>query len=827
MIIDFAFRILRRHRGKLFLTTMSLAIGALSLVVVLGATGSIRNFLALQSRELTGGDISLESASTGTLSRISTVGMLKSVGAKISNRVEILSLARGVGEGNASSTLISLTVVDGEYPLFGSLETLPEGGVGGAGEVVVAETLLTRLGVKLGDTIAIGQGEFVISRTIVREPDTLGGSFRLGPSVILSESAFRETGIDSTGSRASYITRIRYPEGITEESQKTYEQALTVEVKSAGVRMSTAENGPRSLTRILETASQFFLVITMLVLCLVVVNIRVDLEYLLASFTRTVAVFRALGMRKSQLLAIFHVVLLVIALVGGVIGAILGNTIVRFLTPVIGELIGGTLTSPGIGSYLVTAVLFSVALCELSALSFHFRMIALEPKQLLGGFQQGGRKRMVWSEMLVFVLLFIVLFVMLWVLTKSLQASLLSLCILGGIFGVLLFLIRYIILLFYRGRARYPFVIRASISFLNAKGMVGVIAIASLIVALTCVFGVALLERNILGNLAVDFRADAPNFYAIDVQPDQREGVAQLVGEQWKDFAMIRARFTKRDGVEIQSQLDQEDPEMRREFNVTGRSELIDGETVVSGSWHGEQVQNAVSIEEGFASRAKLVLGSRVIFVAQGIPLEATVTSIRKVNETSGLPFFFLVFSPDVVKGLPSSTFGYSYVPEEHISELQNSLAQRYPNVTTIRTSEIITSVSRIVKALSTAIISTALPAILLGLLLLFVQIALAVRERSNDVRVMVAYGAKRSFILRLFLVESLVSICLASGIALLLAHIGVYFLIRDVFHFTGHYGSQLVWFIVLGAIGTTVVVSSYFARNLVRTSPTDLLRKP
>jgi putative ABC transport system permease protein len=269
-----------------------------------------------------------------------------------------------------------------------------------------------------------------------------------------------------------------------------------------------------------------------------------------------------------------------------------------------------------------------------------------------------------------------------------------------------------------------------------------------------------------------------------------------------------------------------EDPELRREFNLTARTELIEGERLVAGTWHGSDGRGQVSVEKNFAERAKLSLGSTVRFTAQGFPIDATVTSIREVTSTGGLPFFFLVFSPDVLEQFPRSSFGYAYVPENDIPNIQNQLAMRYPNISSIPTTQILETVGRVVTALSTAVVATASPALLLGLILMIAMLALAARERSNDMLVFTAFGARLPLLFSLFLIESVSVVMIAGIFSVAIAMGSVLALNKFVFDFRSLYFANEILWMYECVFTTTVIVAFFFAKRFTEKTPAELLRK-
>lgn len=828
MLFSLLPRLLKRNGARLLLAFSSILVGALTLSTVLGLIGSVQKFFISESRTLIGGDVSIE-AHSAIDAEHPTLIQLGKAGATFSERIETLVVVQSEGtpqQERLSSLLVSLKIVDNKYPLYGVLKTKVSGArTPGANEVFVVEDMLERMGVAIGDSIVIGKGRFTISNVVTTEPDQVGGSFKLGPLVIISKEGWVRTEIDGKQSRIDYILAIRFPETFSTENAAATAQLIREEFPRSAFRVSVASDGPTSLLRILDAAQRFFFTMIVLALFLVIVNIRLNLTYFLTSFQKTIAIMRSLGMRRGQLLTLFLSLLFLLSTLAGILGGVIGSILANIVLPFAEQVVGSKLPEVGLFEHTTVVTLFTILLCIFSALGFLIRVLAIEPKMLLLGYgSEHGQLSLLLKELPILFVTLLGLYAGVYYLTKEAWVALIAIGSITACFAILFLLARSGITLGHRVRFAFPFRFRSIMNFLKHQGILGTTTIASLTIALASIFSIALIEENVLGNLQKEFREDAPNIYLIDIQEDQLEGVKSIMGQTWKDFSVIRARFTLRDGYDIQANLDKEDGELRREFNITSGSELILGEELIQGVWHGNNSKNEVSVEQDFAVRAKLVLGTKIQFSTQGIPLEATVTSIRKVKTTNGLPFFYLVFSEDVLKGIPRSSFGYAFINEEQIPLVQNKLAIAYPNISSIPTTQILETVGKVVSALGAAVVGTAIPALFLGLMLIIAMLATAARERMNDMLVFSVFGARTYLLFSIFVIESSIVVIIAGLFAGILSHAGVYALNHFVFDFSKFYFTSSNLYLFFAILFTTVVISLYFARRFTTVSPRELL---
>ena len=824
-------RLLKRSGRRLLLAFSSLLLGACTLAVVLGIIGSVQTFFLEQSRVLMGGDITISSngpmdSTHPVLDELSTSGVI------FSERLDTLVVARTqspVTQGYVESLLVSLKVVDDNYPLYGELllsnANIPEKQTPGAREVFVASDVLVRMGISVGDNLQIGNSTFEVAAVISSEPDRVASSFRLGPLAMISQDGWRNTGIDGNQSRIEYAFSLKFPDNYIDSDTQSPLQTLGAAFPRPAYRVSTAEEGPGSLLRILSSAERFFFTMIVLALFLVIVNIRLNLIYFLSSFQKTIAIMRSLGMRKRELLYLFLMLLFFLSLISGIFGTLLGNLAANNILPFAENVIDAQLPPIILYSNLLVVIVFAIFLCMFSALGFLVRVLDIEPKMLLLGYgAEHGRARQLLREAPSLLLTLIGLFAGIYYLTERAVVALTAVSGIAATFALLFLLSRIGVNLGHRLRFSLPFQFRYILNFLRHQGMLGATTIASLTIALATIFSITLIEANMLGNLQSEFKRDAPNIYLLDVQEDQLPGVSKIMGDSWRDFSVVRARFTMRDGYDIQSNLATEDGEMRREFNITSGTEAIEGERVIAGVWHGTEGRGEVSVEKDYAERAKLTLGSKVEFVTQGVILSATVTSIRSVTTTSGLPFFFLVFSPDVLRDIPRTSFGYAFVAEDKIPGLQNELSTAYPNITSIPTTQILEVVAKVVGVLTTAVVGTVIPALLLGLILILAMLGISAQERSNDMLVFTAFGAQTKLLFSLFLIESVAIVLIAGFFAGIIAHVAVLGLNRIVFDFTTFYFAPSVAYVFMGILSVTLIIAFFLARRLTSQSPAALL---
>src|SRR5258706_10729517 len=178
MTLPLSLRLARREmRGGLsglgiFLACLALGVAAIAGVGSLSA--AIEAGLKGDAGLVLGGDVEFHLVNRGaTTAQRAALGDGAGPGSAISEIAELRSMARTQDGGKRS--LIELKAVDGAYPLTGAVELAPAGALAQAlakrdGEwgAAVDAALLSRLDLRLGDTVRIGDGAFKIRATIAK-----------------------------------------------------------------------------------------------------------------------------------------------------------------------------------------------------------------------------------------------------------------------------------------------------------------------------------------------------------------------------------------------------------------------------------------------------------------------------------------------------------------------------------------------------------------------------------------------------------------------------------------------------------------------------------
>ena len=287
---------------------------------------SLADGLSREGQVILGGDLSFTLIQREIADNEKT--FLQGRGA-LSSAATLRAMARSEG---GEATLVELKAVDGNYPLYGAVTLDPpspltdalalKGGFYGA---AADPTLLARLGVKPGARVTIGNAAIEIRAALTSEPDKLAGGIGFGPRLLVSEAALRATGLVQPGSLVRWNYRLRLAASDTSDAAA---KAVTAQVRAAlpeaGWEIRSRTNASPQLERNVDRFTQFLTIVGLTALLVGGVGVGNAVKSHLDRRRDTIATMKALGASGSRVFSIYLTQVLLLALIGGAIGAVLG-----------------------------------------------------------------------------------------------------------------------------------------------------------------------------------------------------------------------------------------------------------------------------------------------------------------------------------------------------------------------------------------------------------------------------------------------------------------------------------------------------------------------
>jgi putative ABC transport system permease protein len=707
-------------------------------------------------------------------------------GLLLADTVVFPSMAQaGAGEDSVAQ-LASVKAVSKGYPLRGQLRisTDPEQAAGAIGAktdatpapgtVWVDANLLPTLKTGVGGTITLGDKNFTIAQLIASEPDR-GASFaNFAPRVMLAMEDLRATGLVDNFARVTYRMQVAAPSVNDSARVAGYEAWLRQQIAAGanGVRIESLENGRPEMTATLERADRFLSLVGLLSAMLAAVAVAMAARRFMQRHLDACAMLRCLGMTQNQVGWLYLIEFALVGLAGSVLGVLVGFGAHFVLLELIGDLIQTELppVSPlpalqGIATGLLLLVGFALPpVLQLRNVP-HNRVIRRE---------QAAPQPMALATYGLGVAVFVAL--LLWQVGDPKLALITAGGFLGafGVFALAGWLglqaLRRL-----RGISSNQ-AWRFAVTSLQRRPGATVVQVVSLALGLMALLLLTVVRGDLIAAWHTATPADAPNRFIINILPDQKAGVErQLAAAGVKDvllYPMIRGRLTAVNGKMVAPASYATDDARRlvnREFNLSTTKDLPATNEIVGGRWYLDAPGVAeASVEQGIAKTLGLKLGDVLRFDMGGLPVEAKVSSLRKLEWGSMRANFFVIINPAAMANAPQ-TFMTAFHAPPNAAGLSNTLAREYPNLTVIDVSGIVRQVQDVLDQVVTAVEFLFLFTLASGVLVLYAALMGSQSERTREAGLLRALGATRKQLAQAQRIE----FALVGGLAGLLAATG------------------------------------------------------
>jgi putative ABC transport system permease protein len=758
----------RGARGRLLFFALCLGIGVAGVTAVAGFSGTLRSGLRSEARKLLAADVRVQALRALPEEAAEVLTARPELRVTLLREMPTVVLAPEGTRAAGRSQLVELRAVDGEFPFYGRIELGPDRPLAellADDGAVAGPELMERLELAPGDPLLVGGRRFTLRGVVLSEPDRLGRAFAIGPRLYVSGAALEETALLARGSRVEHSTLIALPADAPPTAASELAGALRAALADpAFYRIETFADGQPELRRGVERTERFLGLAALLSLLVGGVGVAQAVRAWLAARLDAIAVLAALGTRPREIAALFAAQIALLALAGSAFGAAAGVALERALPRLVSAFLpelpaaGFQPAAVGRGLALGAGVALLFALGPLVAA---LRVPALRvlrrdaeplpvPRALSWGIAAAifaGTAAIAGAQ------------------AGSLRLGAAFAAGLAATAAALFLSARLLSRLAARvPRLALPTALRWSLAAL-ARPATGTTAnVVALGLGALVLVGMASVEGNLQRRLAAELPRAAPTAFLIDVQPSQWEGVQRAIAaeqaERVDSVPLIMARIAAIDGRRTSEIVEGDGRDRRRrwalsrEQRLTWLERLPDDNEIVAGELWGDPALAEISVEEGYAEDLGLALGSRVTFDVQGVPVELTVTSLRRVRwESFGINFFW-VAEPGTLDDAPQMRIAAVRLPPGGEARLRDALAAEFPNVTLFDIREILDKVIAVLEKIGFAIRFLGLFTLAAAAAILAGAVAATAARRGREVAIGKALGMTRGQVVTLFAAE-------------------------------------------------------------------------
>lgn len=762
-LLRHAWRALRREAlaGDLLTVFAALVLG----VAVMTAVGTLVNRVNLaltgSAAEMLGGDLGVAGRDDPP------AAFAEEAQRRGLAHTRLASFGSVLFQGDASQ-MASIKAVEAGYPLRGALRVratpggalIADAGMPAKGQAYADPRLLQALGLEAGDDLEFGAGTLRIAGIIESEPDAGGDLLTLSPTLLVNRADVEGTGLLGPGSRINYRVMFAGPAA----DIASFRQWLLPQVK--GMRLLSVNDTQRGVRQAFDLAGRFLGLSALLAVLLAGVATALAANRFALRRIDQVAILRCLGARQRDILAGLALQLLMLAVPACAIGIGLGMAAQEGLVQVLGSLVPQrlplpeampALTGAGIGLLL----LFGFGLPPL------LRLRGVPPMRVLNR----SFAALPPASLLAYVAALAASLVLAVQVTGDLK---LALWVLGGLAGLAVAagVVGFLLLQLLRGlQHRLHGNWRLGLAALTRRRMLAVMQLVGLSLSLCALLLLAVIGPGLLQQWRERLPADTPNYFLINIQPEQRDSVLAALQGLGADDASIEPMATGRliaingkpplrvdrtpaEDTQPQGEGQRDDDDENRPLNFSWRSTFPPANTLVNGTfWKPDSTAAEASVEIGWAKRYGVYPGDRITIAVGEQQREFSVTSVRKADWNTFRPNFFVLLNPNAVGDTPHNLLSAFHLPAGQAAGL-GALVRAQPNLSLLDVDAVISQVRDVMERVAQAVQLVMVFSLLAGVLVLLAALQATAGERRYDSAVLRTLGATRRQLRGAVLVE-------------------------------------------------------------------------
>jgi putative ABC transport system permease protein len=804
-----------------------------ALVVAVAASTAIGYFgsrlnsaMLLRATEFLGADLILSGSTPAKPEQIEAGTALKLDHSQIVIFSSVVATDNGI-------QLASVKAVDAAYPLRGELKSAdapyqPEvtGGEPQPGEAWAEARVLVALNLKVGDSIDVGSTTLKLTRVLTYEPDRAGNFYSLTPRVMINMADLEATKVVQPGSRVSFRDLWRG----TPQQLADYRKAIEPDL-AANQKIDDARDGNQQIGGALGKAERYLNMASLVAVLLAGVAVALSAARFAVRRFDASALLRCLGLSRNEALVLFSLQLAMLGIAASVTGALLGWFAQLGLFYLLENLLpaavppGGWLPAlAGIGTGLVALAGF--ALPPLAALG------RVPPLRVL-------RRDMLpipASSWLVYGAALLALGLIMWRLSLDLiltfallGGGLVAAVVLGGLLLLALQSLRRLL-----AGASLPW--RLGLGQLLRHPMAAAGQSLAFGLILLSMGLIALLRGELLDTWQNQLPKDAPNYFALNILPAERDNFAERISRLSTHSAplypMIPGRLMSINGEPVSKFVTKDsrgENATQRDLNLTWAANLPEGNSITEGQWwNNEQAPTegtpGVSVETKLAKSLNMKLGDTLSFVIGGTTHEVKVTSLRDINWDTFQPNFFMIFQPGTLKDVPTTYLTSFYLAPGNDQQIVE-LSRAFPAVTILQVEALLEQLRSILDQVTLAVQYVLLFVLAAGLAVLFSGLQATLDERIRQGALLRALGANRALLIKARRIEFGLLGAVSGVLAALGCELVSFVLYRYAFNLEWQ---PHAWLLVLPLIGAVLVGGAgvFGTRRALNASPLTVLRE-
>jgi putative ABC transport system permease protein len=832
-IFKMAWRDAKASKVRLLLFMASIILGIAAVVSIQLFSTNLKDNIQRQSKTLMGADFIIDSRQEPTERAKAIIDSLKPNAFEV-NFVSMIAFPK-----NGNTKLVKVRAMQGDFPFYGSINTEPSSAAGSYqenGGALVDATLLLQMKIQVGDSIKIGALTFPIAGALKSIPGSSAISSSFAPPVIIPNRFVEDTKLLQFGSRKEYQYFYKVSDTLNLiRLENKIGKVLDLNKADLDTHLSTTKR----LGKRYDNVGKFLNLAAFIALLLGCIGIASSVHIYIKEKLKAIAVLKCMGASRFQSFLIYLFQIAGIGIIGGFVGSMIGVGLQLLFPYLLKDFLPFALEITISAKPILIGVLLGLFMSVLFALLPLLRTWYVSPLDVLRVNEKAAQEPKK-VRFLVFAIIIIFLFLFsFWLIKNAFFAAL----FVGATF-ITFSLLGLIALAFIKTIKRFfpknwNFTARQSLLNLFRPNNQTVVLVVAIGLGTFLISTLYFTKDILLSKTTIEQTSKDANMIILDVQSNQREKVADMITGKdlpvLTNIPLVTMRMHSIKG-KLVNDIRQDTASkvsrriLNREFRTTYRDSLVASEELMKGEWipkikDGEPA--IISIASNLADDANVTIGDKIIFNIQGVLMETTIGSIRKVDWSQIQLNFMIVFPAGVLEQAPQfNVFTTSVPTEESSADLQRDLVAQFPNVTMIDLRQVFKLVEDVLDKVSWIINFMAFFSILTGIIVLIGSVRTSKYQRIKESVLLRTLGAKNKQILQITAFEYVFLGLLGSLVGIILALVSSFGLATLVFK--EPFIPSIVPFAVFlpGITLLVLVIGLSNIQSVLKSSPLEVLRR-
>lgn len=756
-----ALRLARRElRGGvrgLWGVVLCMALGVAVIAGVGGLRAAVDAGMENDGRRVLGGDLEMDSGADPLPDALRAW-----LEPHIRSSSEVAQMRSIVVAASGERQLVELKAVDAAWPLVGEPGIDPAqpltaalAETDGRFGILLDPVVLSRLALRPGDTIKLGNAHFRVAGALTAEPDRIVTPSLFGARALISASALPATGLVLPGAMIRHALRVT-------TATPDLGDRVRARFPGQGLRVRGPREAAAGVVRFIDQTGLFLTLVGLTSLLVGGIGVGNGVRAWLDARYRTIATLRCLGASAGTVFTVCLIQAMALAGLGLAFGLAVGAALpfaaARLLADILPVPLEPAIDPASLGlaaSYgILTA--FAFALWPLG------RAARIPGAALFRDFTAEGRPA--WPIVLATVLS-VALLAAVTVATAPDRrmaawfclSALATLALFRAGAGALIGIARVI------PKNGLPPWARLGIANIHRPGAPTALLLVSVGLGLSTLATVSLIQGNIGQQVLDQMPANAPSFFFIDIQSEQLDRFTAIIDSQpgtssLHDVPSLRARIVAVKGVPVDAV--RTTPEtafaLKGDRGLTYAAAPPAGTKLVEGAWWPADYAGPplVSFDAGLAKGWGVGIGDIIRVNVLGRDIDLKVASLRDIAWQSLSINFFMVASPGLLSGAPHTHIATVRVDPPHQAAVLRAVTDALPNVTGIRVADVLMSVAGLLDRIAAALSAAGGLTLLAGAIVLVGAVAAGQRRRTREAVILRTLGATRAQIRAAWLTE-------------------------------------------------------------------------